>query len=225
MEHFLRQGTLRGNTTLLIRSDNTATVGDINRLSAATTLLAHLRRLHTLAKRMGIHLQAIHLPGVQNEEGDRLSRLGRSREYYVKREVFEEAAREMEFHPEEDAFASTPYLRSSIAVEHPRDALRISWKGRRLLLHPPPHLLARTIAKALKEETRAILIAPKWGAQPWTPMLARAAVKEKNLGPFEDVMEKTPRFITEGWRLPPGDAVAVLLDTRTTRGSASSRGF
>jgi ribonuclease HI len=225
LQYFVRQGALERNTTLLIRSDNTATVGDINRLSATTTLMEHLKKLHTIEEKFRIHLQAVHLPGVQNEEADRLSRLGRTREYYLKEEAFNEVVRVLGLQPEEDAFATTPYLRSDITVEHPRDALRTPWRGKKLYLHPPLHLVMKTIAKAIKEEVKAILIVPDWKAQPWSPMLRQVEGKGKELGTFEEAMMLTERFKSEGWRLPPGNVRAVILATRTTRGSASCEGF
>jgi hypothetical protein len=225
VQYFLRRGALQENTTLLIRSDNTATVGDINRLSAAATLIQHLRKLYATVGRRKIHLQAVHLPGVQNEEADRLSRLGQAREYYVKEEVFRRVTEELGLQPEEDAFAASPYLPSEIAPEHPKDALRMKWKGKRLWLHPPPHLLGRTIAKVLREEVQAILIAPEWGAQPWSPTLTQLRRKESTLGLFEEVMTTTERFRAEGWRLPPGNVRATLLDTRMMKGSGCCEGF
>jgi ribonuclease HI len=225
LQYFIGREAVERNTTLLVRSDNTATVGDINRLSAAGTLLTHLRELLAVARRHGIYLQAVHLPGVQNEEADRLSRLGTVREYYLRKEVFDEAATEFGFRPEVDVFATTPYLRSDIAAEHPRDALRISWSQSRVFLHPPIHLLTKTVTKALREGTRAILIAPQWSGQPWSPALATMEAKRKILGSYEGTMVKTARFVEEGWRLPPGNAVAILLARKTMQEKSSSQDY
>jgi hypothetical protein len=45
------------------------------------------------------------------------------------------------------------------------------------------------------------------------------------LGSFEDTMVTTQRFRDEGWRLPPGEVLAVLLGTKTTPASSSSQDF
>jgi hypothetical protein len=174
---------------------------------------------------MRLQLQAIHIPGVTNTFADRLSRIGTLREYYLKETLFHEVTEILQFVPEEDAFAAAPYLPSETAIEHPAEALRASWKGRKLFLHPPMHLVTRTIAKADREEVEAILIVPNWKAQPWSSTLARLERKEVVLGTFEDTMTTTPRFRSEGWLLPPGDVRAVLLAGRTTRESASSGAF
>jgi ribonuclease HI len=222
LKRFISQGALKQDTALLIRSDNTSTVGDINRLSAATSLLSYLQKLFTVAKNHRIYLHAMHLPGVQNQEADSLSRLGEAREYFLKEEIYRVVTAALSFEPEIDAFASTPYLPSGTAMEYPGDALRTSWSGRRLLLHPPVHLLTKTIAKAYSEEAEAILIVPQWPGQPWASILRKIEQRRRILGSYEETMTPTPRFKREGWRFPPGNAVAVLLAGRTMKEKPSS---
>jgi hypothetical protein len=174
---------------------------------------------------MQLQLQAIHIPGVMNTQADRLSRLGATREYYLKEEIYKEITQAFQFCPECDSFAATPYLPSETALGHPRDALRTCWSEKRLLLHPPIHLLGRTIAKARRETAKAILIAPNWKGQSWDPTLTQLAQAEVQLGSFEEVMTTTERFRAEGWRLPPGNVRAVLLDMKMTKGSDCSEDY
>jgi ribonuclease HI len=212
-------------TTVLLRSDNSTVVADINRLSASRSLLVPLRRLLTTIQGMKVRVTAAHIPGVENSEADRLSRMGRIREYYLRQTLLQELMRVWDITPESDPFASSPYLPSQTAMKHPTDALRTSWIGRTLFLHPPPHLLGKTLSKIRRENARAILIAPAWRSQPWSPLLSRLSLQRTTLGTFEETMETTPRFRKEGWQLPPGQVVAALLDTRMMRESASSTDF
>jgi hypothetical protein len=143
------------------------------------------------------------------------------REYYLREAIFHSVSEELDFRPDVDAFASTPYLPSEINLQHPSEAMKISWAEKRLFLHPPIHWLARTIKKLMKEGAQAMLVAPNWKGQPWSPMLAELAQRSRILGSFEQVMETTARFRSEGWCLPPGDVQVVTLDTRTMKGTNS----
>jgi ribonuclease HI len=225
LECFTRRGELPDGVTVLIKSDNTTTVGDINRLAAAASLAPTLRLLVSVVQRHKIHLQAVHLPGIKNEEADRLSRLGRTREYYLKEDVYGRAVQGLGFQPEEDAFGATPFLRTSTQPRRLTDALLLDWSEKRLYLHPPPHLLTRTVSKAFKERTQAILIVPVWMGQPWLPLLRDIEAKRLVLGSYEEVMVTTPRFTRAGWRLPPGAVAAVLLGRRTMRERPSSQDY
>jgi hypothetical protein len=213
------------STTILLKSDNSTVVADVNRASASATLTQPLRALLRRVESMGLRLQTIHIPGVTNTLADRLSRMGSVREYYLREEVFRGVTQAMGFEPELDIFAATPYLPSETAVEHPGDALRMPWNGKKLFLHPPPHLLTRTFAKAHRERAEAIAIVPSWTSQPWSPMLARETLREFDLGSFEECMVTTDRFRREGWKLPLGGVRAVLLGRKTTRESGSSEDF
>jgi hypothetical protein len=174
---------------------------------------------------MEIQLQAVHIPGLSNDGADRLSRIGQEREYYLKEDVYKQMTAQLGFQPEFDAFAATPYLPSEVAVEHIYDALRFDWIGKRLLIHPPPTLLMKSISEAMREAPEAVLILPSWAGQPWQPRLNSVEQRRLTLGTYDWTMETTPRFRAEGWRLPPGDVQAVLMGTKTTKESGSSRDF
>jgi hypothetical protein len=223
--HFEQQISTLKEPGILIQSDNAATVADINRQSASGSLTGRLLSLLTTVKKMGIELQAVHIPGLSNDGADRLSRIGQEREYYLKEDAFRHMTDQLGFRPELDAFAATPYLPSEVAVERIFDGLRLNWAGKRLLIHPPPTLLMKAISKATRELPEAILIIPNWSGQAWQPLLMRFEQKRISLGSFDQAMEVTDRFRREGWRLPPGEAVAVLMGTRTTKGGDSSRDF
>jgi hypothetical protein len=123
--------------------------------------------------------------------------------------------------PTLDPFAASPGLPTHTPLQHPRDAFKRDWSGQILYLHPPPHMLTKTLNKLNRSQAIALVIAPLWKNQPWFPVLQRMARKAINLGPFADVMTTTPRFTREGWKLPPGIVQAVIADTRTMREDAS----
>jgi ribonuclease HI len=225
LRHFAEDLDVMDKPAILVQSDNSATVADINRQSASGTLTPHLLDLIATVKKMGIQLQAVHIPGLDNDKADRLSRIGNQREYYLKEEIFRQLMETFQFKPERDAFASTPYLPGDTAVEHISDALRMDWTQEKLFLHPPLPLISRTMSKAEREQTQAILILPAWKGQVWEQILHRIATAWLILGSYEQVMVTTPRFKEEGWRLPPGDVLAALLGTRTTTEDVSSRDF
>jgi hypothetical protein len=170
-------------------------------------------------KRMEISLTATHLPGVQNQAADRLSRLGLEREYYLKAEVREHVMRELDFSPTIDVFgAGTPPPREW-GMRTLRDGLRVPWTGLSLFLHPPLNLMMGTLLKLRAEPARVILIYPAWESQPWTHLVQEMESRHIVLGTFDVAMEVTERFKQQGWKLPPGDVRAGVLVGRTTPAS------
>jgi ribonuclease HI len=220
--HFEQQLRPLKTPGILIQSDNAATVADINRCSASGTLTGRLLSLMTTVREMEVQLQVVHIPGLSNDGADRLSRIGQDREYYLKEHLYKHVTEQLGFQPEFDAFGATPYLPSEIPFARIFDALRPSWKGKRLLIHPPPTLLMKTISKATREEPEAILLIPNWTGQPWQPLLTQFEQKRISVGTFDWTMETTERFRQGGWRLPPGEVHAVLMGTKTTKESVSS---
>jgi ribonuclease HI len=225
LRHFAKEIDEQEIPSILVQSDNSATVADITRSSATSSLAQHLRDLIATTKRMKIQLRAVHIPGLVNDQADRLSRIGSRREYFLKEEEYYRLVAAFQFQPEADAFTSTPYLPASTEIEHISDALRLDWTGKKLYLHPPPPLILKTISKAEREKTEAILIIPAWKGQPWQETLDGMTKAWMTLGSDEHVMITTPRFKDEGWRLPPGEVLAVLLGTKTMTAPGSSQDF
>jgi ribonuclease HI len=224
LEHFKGEIAPLTPCSVLIRSDNATTVADINRKTATETLAPHLLQLLTIARQMQVQLQSVHVAGVRNEEADRLSRIGTRREYYLKPEYFQRVTEALQFQPELDAFAATPYLPSEVTVEHLADALRCPWTGKRLLILPPPCLVTRAVSKAHREKVQAIMILPAWKGQPWEASLREIELTRVTLGAYQTVMTTTPRFLREGWKLPPGDVLAITVGMKMTRGPDFSKG-
>jgi ribonuclease HI len=219
--------------TLTVQSDNTTTVHIINNRRAALSLCTPLRNLLNRARQLQTELRAIYLPGVQNDTADRLSRMGRLTGFHLQDSVLTELLREAEFEPTLDVFAREPILweRTEAAERQEAAALleghgaSLNWTGECLFLHPPLHRIAATLRRLQREPTPALLITPNWGSQPWSPILAEMVERRFHLGPYNSVMATTPEFRQAGWRLPPGEVVASILATRTTRERDCSMSF
>jgi ribonuclease HI len=213
--------------SVAVQSDNTTTVHDVNKRRAAASLAPHLRRLLRVCRQIRVELRASYLPGVENDTADRLSRMGCMTGYFVKPAVLSELLKEAHFEPTLDVFQREPewHQRAEPARElsSPTDCLMGRWEGERLLLHPPLNFIARTLRRLRSEPRPALLIAPAWTSQPWSAALAEMVEQQFHLGPYDAVMETTPEFRRKRWRLPPGNVVASLLATRTTRAKPSSQ--
>jgi ribonuclease HI len=66
---------------ILIQSDNTTAVYNINRKAAASALYLDLRHTLERAEKQNLKLTAVHIPGVENTTTDSLSRLELSGDY------------------------------------------------------------------------------------------------------------------------------------------------
>jgi ribonuclease HI len=219
-----RLKVLSRGSEVLVRSDNTTTVFLIKRWSACLSLVSHLRQLFNLTRKRDILLTATYLPGVLNSTADKLSRLGSAMDFSLNRETFLLVTQELHLEPEIDVFADAEnHLCDAYASLSPRDGaaiavdgLTIPWTNRALWLHPPINLISRVLAKLETERTRAILVAPAWEGQPWSPRLTQHALRHYDLGSYEECMVPGKKFQEEGWLFPPGRVRASLLDTRTT---------
>jgi hypothetical protein len=225
LQHFANSLSKIAPLSLAIQSDNTTTVQVVNNRRAAPSLVYHLRRLLQVCRRLRVEPRASYLPGVQNDTADRLSRMGSLIEYHLKPAILQELLGEAEFEPTLDVFQREPALSQltdpSLRLQSHKQCLNRSWEGERLLLHPPLNLIAATLRRLRSEPTPALMITPAWTSQPWSSALAEVAERQVHLGQYDVVMETTPEFRRAGWRLPPGNVVASVLATRTTRARPS----
>jgi hypothetical protein len=226
IQHLASELTQLAPLSVAVQSDNTTTVHVVNNRRAAASLVPHLRRLLQVCRKMRVELRATYLPGIQNDTADRLSRMGRLTEYYLKPAVLSELLQETGFQPTLDVFQREPELHHQAEpAAEPRthaQCLNRSWEGERLFLHPPLNLLAATLRRLRSEPRPALIVTPAWTSQPWSAALAEVVERQIHLGPYDAVMHMTPEFRRAGWRLPPGNVVASLLATRTTTERPSS---
>jgi ribonuclease HI len=93
LEVFQPRLEAQGVRHILIQSDNTTAVYNINRKAAAATLYLDLRHLLKRSEKLKLTMTAIHIPGVENTTTDSLSRLELSGDYQIRKAVSEETKR------------------------------------------------------------------------------------------------------------------------------------
>jgi hypothetical protein len=182
--------------SVLIRSDNTTTVYDINRQKAAETLRPQLVSLLRFAGRNGIFLRAEHIPGVDNGKADALSRISAAGDYGLRPGVLQQLQREWGVEIDADLFASGWNTQSPTYCSLRRDrnaltrnAWTLAWNQFRLpLIHPPISQISKVLARLRLEKMRALLVLPDWQLQAWSNQLARMTTVTKILGPAEQIL-------------------------------------
>jgi hypothetical protein len=96
----------RSISSVLVRSDNTTTVFDLNRQRACESLRPTLVRLLRFAEIHNLHLVAEHVPGVNNNAADALSRISVTGNYCLRREVLQCLLRKWQIQIDVDLFAA-----------------------------------------------------------------------------------------------------------------------
>jgi hypothetical protein len=171
---------------ILIRTDNTAVIYNINKNSGAKNLYHTARKIWKLLERNSLTLKAVDIPGRINVMMDRLSRLEMSGDYHLDDKVFQRIQRMWRCYPKVDLFASKKnrLVRMYVSVIPRKDldnignALRLNWSNIKglVLLYPLIPLLLKVLKKFQEEGKIAILIAPSWKGQVWTDLLKKLTI-------------------------------------------------
>ena len=167
--------------SILIRSDNSTAVSYINKQGGTCCkILCELAlKLWNFCVVRNITISAIHIPGVQNTQADKLSRLEEiDHDYSLSSSKFSTLSQAISFPLTSDAFASRlnnklpnyiswhidPY--SSLV-----NAFSFKWL-KNLYLFPPIPLIDRVLDKFIQDNvTNGLLICPYWPTKPWFPRL------------------------------------------------------
>jgi hypothetical protein len=215
----LATGQIHNGEDVLLRSDSTTVVFNVNRQAACLSLRPALRSLLRFLQQRGIRLQAVHIAGLENVLPDALSRLSPSGDYSLRPGVLQAALGKLGVKIEIDWFANRKNRqhdlyctleKDNMAVG--RDALRQSWTTRLGLLHPPIPLLIRCLEKVCREHATAVLVLPAWRGQLWTPLLRSLMTGQMvTLGKADRVLQMGPKMQKKGAKLPPGTMMAVLI--------------
>ena len=144
-------------------------------------------------------LSSTHIPGVDNVEADKESRLFDDKtEWQLNRTAFD-YCRELWGQPDIDLFASRlnhqfkPYISWHPDPEaHAVDAFSISWRNSFVYAFPPFRLISRVLKKIKEDEATAILIAPDWSTQPWFSVLRSLKTAEPLLLPNSKTLLTLP---------------------------------
>ncbi|KAH7818831.1 uncharacterized protein MONOS_13658 [Monocercomonoides exilis] len=97
--------------SLLIRSDNTTAVFNLNRWGAGPNLRTLLKRIWNQTQVLKVVVKAQHIPGERNVRADGLSRLAVGGDNKVEQEALEEITNQLQMHITLDAFATKKKLK------------------------------------------------------------------------------------------------------------------
>ena len=141
------------HTHILIRSDNTATVGAITKMGSSKSIVLNdiITDIWEWALERDIWLSSTHIPGVLNEEADKESRKFEIRtEWKLNSSTFLHVLDALKFEPEIDLFASRINNQlSKFASYRPDpeatiiDAFTVSWGNLNFYAFPPFICIAR----------------------------------------------------------------------------------
>ncbi|KAA6372799.1 MAG: hypothetical protein EZS28_031676 [Streblomastix strix] len=204
---------------LLLQTDNTATEYNLRRWRASTNLIHIVRKIAELLNQIQIHITTLHIPGINNSQADALSRMAWRRDYQVKKEIMQSIFQQLNFFPNLDAFA-TRTLRQCRRYFSPlkdgraeaRDAFQPPWTGELMLIHPPIEQIPRAIAKAKRDGVIALFILPDWVLTMYYQTFP-TIIAALNLGLATHVLQEGKKMKQLQLKLPPGDLIAVLINT------------
>ncbi|KAH7822119.1 uncharacterized protein MONOS_6143fu14596 [Monocercomonoides exilis] len=210
--------TLSSNhiSKLLLRSDNSTSVFNINRWHAGTNLRRLLTKIWRHMKAMKVQMKAQLIPGKKNGRADSLSRLERGGDYQIRQEAFRELVKKIQVKITLDAFA-TAWNKKAYRWCGPRshineDGLQQPWYGETVLAHPPIPLILPTIRKTILEQARVLLLLPDWKGQIWEPLLRETNHVEWTSKNLSDLLIPGPLMKKMDACLPPGKLRAILIN-------------
>lgn len=188
-----------------IRTDNTCAMWSIRRQgrSRSLSLLRLVKRLWSLTLRHQITLTLEYIPGEQNAEADRLSRILPRDDYRLTKTAVALLQRRMgpltlDLFAEEGTAVLPRYVTWRTAGGEYHDAFSRPLPDVGGLAHPPPRLIGRVLRKYSAERPSAlVLITPNWKSLPHLPLL-------RSLG---SSCIKLPSRLLEG---PPGHRLEKL---------------
>jgi ribonuclease HI len=218
---------------VLIRSDNTNVVYNLNRKRSGWRMRAAVKEFMKWLKQKQIRVRCVHVKGELNTTADSLSRLSKSGDYSLRENILAHIEDSLDIHAEVDLFATKKNRQcvryATVEETGPddtdvlaRNAMLIPWTGWTALVHPPIPMLAQCLAKIRRNGTTAILIAPRWRGAPWMHALRPMLVtKPIVLGEAKDVLIAGPAMKAQNAALPPGLIMACLLDGSRRRRTES----
>jgi hypothetical protein len=217
----VRKGLIVENSDVLVRSDNTNAVYNLNRKRSGWRMRRAVKSFLVWLKQRQIRIECSHIRGEENQTADSLSRLSKSGDYSLKEGVLERAETMLGEPAEVDLFARRTNRQKerycTVEVDNDRhviarDAMSIRWTGWTALIHPPIPMIVRTLTKIQREGTRAIVIVPAWkGALRMERLRVMTIKGPVILGKCEELLDMGPGMRTKSAALPPGLLQAVLV--------------
>ncbi|XP_074643979.1 uncharacterized protein LOC141900830 [Tubulanus polymorphus] len=190
------------NCHIHFRMDNSTAVAQINKMGSTRSreLLGVTKQTWQWCLRKGITLTAAHLPGVQNLEADRSSRVfEESSDWHLDPKVFKSVEQVLGV-MEIDLFASKHNTQKEKYVSWKADPGAMAFDAFALhcgqlnaYLFPPFCLISRCLYKIRKDKACVTLVTPVWQTQPWYPVMLQLLVCPPVLLPA------VPNLLTDVW--------------------------
>lgn len=168
-------------------SDNTTAVAHINKMGGVRSeqCMTTAFEIWNWCEQRNIWLYATHLPGMENEVADSLSRnFSPSVDWELNDQLFKEVVH-IFGQPSVDLFASRHNTKvqkycSWFSDQYcwRTDAFSFQWSNEFFYIFPPFRLVGRCWRKIMLDNTRAILVTPEWPNQHWYGSVKRTAKKE-----------------------------------------------
>lgn len=159
-----------------VNTDNTTTVSHINKMGGVKSheCNAVAFNIWEWCEHRNIWLYACHLPGVENEVADSLSRRFSSAvEWELQEDIFAQIVHKFGT-PSVDLFANRHNAKvakyCSLLPDSycwRTDAFSFKWTDEYFYIFPPFRLVGRCWRKIMLDGSTALLVAPEWPNQPW----------------------------------------------------------
>jgi hypothetical protein len=161
-----------------------------------------------------------HVPGVDNDFVDALSRMDTAGDYELLPDVFQDRVRALGVRPSIDLFASrfnhklTRFMALPGKLEGgavAEDAPIFNWSRETPYVFPPVHTIARVLQKLERDKVASAgVIVSAWPSQPWWSLLQGHVVSQRDLGASTEILRGGPS-LTAVHKLPQGRLLMAKL--------------
>ncbi|KAA6379045.1 MAG: hypothetical protein EZS28_025427 [Streblomastix strix] len=170
IDHFLNNLISSGVRDLLIQTDNSTVVANVQRRTGATSLNPILLSIFQKVEDNNLRIKAIHIRGIYNITADRLSRVVDGADFMLDHNLYIRICQMFNIRPQVDGFATkwNRQTRNSVSWVQEEDAESTNslfqiWADNRIWwLFPPISILPQVVSKIILEKPSAILITPDW---------------------------------------------------------------
>jgi hypothetical protein len=161
-----------------------------------------------------------HVPGVDGDFADVLSRMNTAGDYELLPDVFQDEVRALGVKPSIDLFASRFNHRLARFIYLPgkpaggavaEDAMMFNWSRETSYVFPPDQIVVRVLQKLERDRVAsAVGVVPAWPSQPWWILLQGHVVSRRDLDVSTEILRRGPSLTTEH-KLPSGRLLMARL--------------